>query len=73
MDTCRINLPRHMVHAGDEDGGGAMKTCLSTDRLEADFDAASDASSELSCGYEFARAEVMMKGMGHNGERGLSR
>ncbi|XP_040017439.2 kinesin-like protein KIF13B isoform X11 [Gasterosteus aculeatus] len=62
----RINLPRHMVHAGDEDGGGAMKTCLSTDRLEADFDAASDASSELSCGYEFARAEVMMKGMGHN-------
>uniref|UniRef100_A0AAQ4NU30 Kinesin family member 13Bb n=1 Tax=Gasterosteus aculeatus aculeatus TaxID=481459 RepID=A0AAQ4NU30_GASAC len=62
----RINLPRHMVHAGDEDGGGAMKTCLSTDRLEVDFDAASDASSELSCGYEFARAEVMMKGMGHN-------
>uniref|UniRef100_A0AAQ4RN16 Kinesin family member 13Bb n=1 Tax=Gasterosteus aculeatus aculeatus TaxID=481459 RepID=A0AAQ4RN16_GASAC len=61
-----INLPRHMVHAGDEDGGGAMKTCLSTDRLEVDFDAASDASSELSCGYEFARAEVMMKGMGHN-------
>uniref|UniRef100_A0AAQ4RZM9 Kinesin family member 13Bb n=1 Tax=Gasterosteus aculeatus aculeatus TaxID=481459 RepID=A0AAQ4RZM9_GASAC len=42
------------------------RTCLSTDRLEVDFDAASDASSELSCGYEFARAEVMMKGMGHN-------
>ncbi|XP_031733157.1 kinesin-like protein KIF13B isoform X1 [Anarrhichthys ocellatus] len=64
----RINLPRHMVHAGgeDEEGGAAMKTCLSTDRLEADFDTASDVSSELSFGYEFAQAEVMMKGMGNN-------
>uniref|UniRef100_A0A8C3AI15 Kinesin family member 13B n=1 Tax=Cyclopterus lumpus TaxID=8103 RepID=A0A8C3AI15_CYCLU len=50
----------------DEEGGAAMKTCLSTDRLEADFDAASDVSSELSFGYEFAQAEVMMKGMGNN-------
>ncbi|KAM8831655.1 kinesin-like protein KIF13B isoform 2-T2 [Spinachia spinachia] len=60
----RINLPRHMVHTEgeDEDGGGALKACLSTERLEADLDAA----SELSFGYEFARAEVMMKGMGHN-------
>ncbi|KAM7395801.1 hypothetical protein PAMA_007203 [Pampus argenteus] len=64
----RINLPRHMAHAGgeDEEGGAAMKTCLSTDRLEVDFDASSDVSSELSFGYEFARAEVMMKGMGNN-------
>ncbi|XP_062415468.1 kinesin-like protein KIF13B isoform X2 [Pungitius pungitius] len=60
----RINLPRHMVHTGgeDEDGGAALKACLSTERLEAD----SDAASELSFGYEFAQAEVMMKGMGHN-------
>ncbi|XP_071770328.2 kinesin-like protein KIF13B isoform X3 [Centroberyx gerrardi] len=64
----RINLPRHMVHAGgeDEEGGAVMKTCLSTDRLEADFDAASDVSSEVSFGYEFAQTEVMMKGMGNN-------
>ncbi|XP_008287785.1 kinesin-like protein KIF13B [Stegastes partitus] len=64
----RINLPRHMVHAGgdDEEGGATMKTCLSTDRLEVDLDAASDVSSELSFGYEFAQAEVMMKGMGNN-------
>ncbi|KAM7368249.1 hypothetical protein PAMP_014489 [Pampus punctatissimus] len=64
----RINLPRHMAHAGgdDEEGGAAMKTCLSTDRLEVDFDTSSDVSSELSFGYEFARAEVMMKGMGNN-------
>ncbi|XP_054474023.1 kinesin-like protein KIF13B isoform X2 [Anoplopoma fimbria] len=64
----RINLPRHMVHAGgeDEESGAVMKTCLSTDRLEADFDAASDVSSELSFGYEFAQTEVMMKGMGNN-------
>ncbi|XP_033504717.2 kinesin-like protein KIF13B isoform X1 [Epinephelus lanceolatus] len=64
----RINLPRHMVHAGaeDEEGGAAMKTCINTDRLEVDFDASSDVSSELSFGYEFAQAEVMMKGMGNN-------
>ncbi|XP_041815196.1 kinesin-like protein KIF13B isoform X2 [Chelmon rostratus] len=64
----RISLPRHMVHAGgeDEEGGAAMKTCLSTDQLEVDADASSDVSSELSFGYEFAQAEVMMKGMGNN-------
>lgn len=55
-----------MVHAGgeDEEGGVAMKASLSADRLEVD----SDVSSELSFGYEFAQAEVMMKGMGNNGE-----
>ncbi|KAM4633657.1 kinesin-like protein KIF13B isoform 2-T2 [Polymixia lowei] len=64
----RINLPRHMAHTGveDEGGGAAMKACLSSDRLEADFDAASDVSSEVSFGYEFAQTEVMMKGMGNN-------
>uniref|UniRef100_UPI0037E87330 kinesin-like protein KIF13B n=1 Tax=Semicossyphus pulcher TaxID=241346 RepID=UPI0037E87330 len=64
----RINLPRYMVHAGaeDEESGAAMKTCLSTDRLEVDFDASSDVSSELSFSYEFAQTEVMMKGMGNN-------
>uniref|UniRef100_A0A3Q1EFD8 Kinesin family member 13Bb n=1 Tax=Acanthochromis polyacanthus TaxID=80966 RepID=A0A3Q1EFD8_9TELE len=63
----RISLPRHMVHPDEEEEGGAvMKTCLSSDRLEVDVDGASDVSSELSFGYEFAQAEVMMKGMGHN-------
>lgn len=59
-----------MGRAGGEDkeNGAALKTCLSTDRLEVDFDASSDISSELSFGYEFAQAEVMMKGMGSNGE-----
>lgn len=59
-----------MVHAGgeDEEGGPAMKTCLSTERLEAELDAYSDVSSERSFSYEFAQAEVMMKGMGSNGE-----
>lgn len=45
-----------------------MKTCLSTDQLEVETDGASDVSSELSFGYEFAQAEVMIKGMGNNGE-----
>ncbi|XP_061563066.1 LOW QUALITY PROTEIN: kinesin-like protein KIF13B [Cololabis saira] len=64
----RINLPRHLVHAGveDEDGGAAMRTYVSSDQLEVDLDASSDVSSELSFGYEFAQAEVMMKGMGTN-------
>ncbi|KAI4802323.1 hypothetical protein KUCAC02_020171 [Chaenocephalus aceratus] len=62
----RISLPRHMVHTGAEDEEGVMKTCLSSDQLEVDFDTSSDASSELSFGYEFAQAEVMMKGMGNN-------
>ena len=59
-----------MIHAGgeDESSGAAIKTCLSTDQLEVDFDASSDVSSELSFSYEFAQAEVMMKGMGNNGE-----
>uniref|UniRef100_A0A8C9ZHD3 Kinesin family member 13B n=1 Tax=Sander lucioperca TaxID=283035 RepID=A0A8C9ZHD3_SANLU len=42
-----------------------------TERLEVDFDASSDVSSELSFGYEFAQAEVMMKGMGNNGDKVL--
>lgn len=45
-----------------------MKKCLSADQLEVDTDALSDVSSELSFGYEFAQTEVMMKGMGTNGE-----
>ncbi|XP_034555937.1 kinesin-like protein KIF13B isoform X2 [Notolabrus celidotus] len=64
----RINLPRHMVHAGGEgeESNAAMKMCLSTEQLEVDFDASSEASSELSFGFEFAQAEVMIKGMGNN-------
>ncbi|XP_020487128.2 kinesin-like protein KIF13B isoform X1 [Labrus bergylta] len=64
----RINLPRYMVQAAgeDEEGGAAVKACLSTEQLEVDFDACSDVSSELSFSYEFAQAEVMIKGMGNN-------
>ncbi|XP_047194050.1 kinesin-like protein KIF13B isoform X6 [Hippoglossus stenolepis] len=64
----RINLPRHMVHAGveDEEDGAVMKACLGTDRAELEFDASSDMSSELSFSYELAQTEVMMKGMGSN-------
>nr|XP_061843400.1 kinesin-like protein KIF13B [Nerophis lumbriciformis] len=64
----RINLPKHLVHtAGEEDeeeGGARMKSCLGPDQLEVDFDASSDVSSEA--GFEFAQAEVMMKGMASN-------
>lgn len=66
----RISMPRQKLHAAaeEEDGGAAMRSCLSTDQLEVDLDASSDVSSELSFGYEFAQAEVMMKGMGTDGE-----
>ncbi|XP_061742268.1 kinesin-like protein KIF13B isoform X2 [Nerophis ophidion] len=64
----RINLPKHLVHmAGEEDeeeSGARMKSCLGPDQLEVDFDASSDVSSEA--GFEFAQAEVMMKGMASN-------
>ena len=45
-----------------------MKSFLSTDQLEVEFDTASDVSSEVSFGYDFAQTEVMMKGMGNNGD-----
>uniref|UniRef100_A0A8C7M345 Kinesin family member 13Bb n=1 Tax=Oncorhynchus mykiss TaxID=8022 RepID=A0A8C7M345_ONCMY len=58
---------RHLAHAGVEDEeGGVMKSFLSTDQLEVEFDTASDVSSEVSFGYDFAQTEVMMKGMGNN-------
>ncbi|XP_062267616.1 kinesin-like protein KIF13B isoform X1 [Platichthys flesus] len=64
----RINLPRHMVHAGveDEEDGAVMKACLDTDRVELEFGSSSDVSSERSFSYELAQTEVMMKGMGSN-------
>lgn len=66
----RINLPRHKVQKGGEDEeGAAMTKCSSSDCLEVgELDAYSDVSSERSFGYEFAQAEVMMKGVWNNGE-----
>uniref|UniRef100_A0A6Q2YKM5 Kinesin family member 13Bb n=1 Tax=Esox lucius TaxID=8010 RepID=A0A6Q2YKM5_ESOLU len=46
----------------EDDEGGAMKSSLSTDRLEVDVDMASDVSSEVDLGYDFAQTEIMMKG-----------
>ncbi|XP_077366872.1 kinesin-like protein KIF13B isoform X2 [Festucalex cinctus] len=63
----RINLPKHLVHARgeeEEEGRAKMKTSLSTEQLEVDIDASSDVSSDV--GFEFAQAEVMMKGMANN-------
>lgn len=45
-----------------------MQKRLSAEQLEADLDSTSDVSSDLSFSYEFAQTEVMMKGMGTNGE-----
>lgn len=66
----RINLPRQRVQkGGEEEEDAAMTKRLSSDCLEVgEPDACSDVSSERSFGYEFAQAEVMMKGMWNNGE-----
>uniref|UniRef100_A0AAZ3Q596 Kinesin-like protein KIF13B n=1 Tax=Oncorhynchus tshawytscha TaxID=74940 RepID=A0AAZ3Q596_ONCTS len=55
-----------LQNRGEDEEGGVMKSFLSTDQLEVDFDTASDVSSEVSFGYDFAQTEVMMKGMGNN-------
>ncbi|XP_077566628.1 kinesin-like protein KIF13B [Stigmatopora nigra] len=62
----RINLPKHLVHTGDEDeeGKAKKKSCINTSQLEVDVDTSSDISSDV--GFEFAQAEVMMKGMANN-------
>uniref|UniRef100_A0A7N8XJL5 Kinesin-like protein KIF13B n=1 Tax=Mastacembelus armatus TaxID=205130 RepID=A0A7N8XJL5_9TELE len=57
---------RSVTLRNKSEAGAAIKTCLSTDRLEVEFDAVSDVSSERSFSYESAQAEVMMKGMGNN-------
>uniref|UniRef100_A0A3Q3CQ15 Kinesin family member 13Bb n=1 Tax=Haplochromis burtoni TaxID=8153 RepID=A0A3Q3CQ15_HAPBU len=64
----RINLPRQKVQKGGEDEeDAAMTKRSSSDCLEVgEPDACSDVSSERSFGYEFAQAEVMMKGMWNN-------
>uniref|UniRef100_A0A3Q1IM07 Uncharacterized protein n=1 Tax=Anabas testudineus TaxID=64144 RepID=A0A3Q1IM07_ANATE len=64
----RISVPRFMAHGADEDegSGAAMKKRLSTNEVEAESDVSVNTSSEPSFSYEFAQAEVMMKGMGHN-------
>ncbi|XP_051909018.1 kinesin-like protein KIF13B isoform X1 [Hippocampus zosterae] len=64
----RINLPKHLVHTvGEEEpeeSRAHLKPRFDTQQLEMDADASSDASSEV--GFEFAQAEVMMKGMASN-------
>ncbi|XP_061667617.1 kinesin-like protein KIF13B isoform X3 [Syngnathoides biaculeatus] len=64
----RINLPKHLIHlrGEEQDSRAKMKTCFSTEQLEleVDVDASSDVSSEV--GFEFAQAEVMIKGMANN-------
>uniref|UniRef100_A0AAX7UKT7 Kinesin family member 13Bb n=1 Tax=Astatotilapia calliptera TaxID=8154 RepID=A0AAX7UKT7_ASTCA len=64
----RINLPRQRVQkGGEEEEDAAMTKRSSSDCLEVgEPDACSDVSSERSFGYEFAQAEVMMKGMWNN-------
>uniref|UniRef100_A0AAX7SKQ3 Kinesin family member 13Bb n=1 Tax=Astatotilapia calliptera TaxID=8154 RepID=A0AAX7SKQ3_ASTCA len=65
---CAINLPRQRVQkGGEEEEDAAMTKRSSSDCLEVgEPDACSDVSSERSFGYEFAQAEVMMKGMWNN-------
>lgn len=62
--SLRINLPK--PHAEVEDGG--VKKALSVEQLDVDLDRLSQGSSEASFNYEYAQAEVMMKGLASDGE-----
>lgn len=45
-----------------------MKKARSVEQLDVDQDRLSQGSSEASFNYEYAQAEVMMKGLGTDGE-----
>ncbi|KAM9435213.1 kinesin-like protein KIF13B isoform 2-T3 [Clarias gariepinus] len=58
----RISLPKPRSRAGVEEGG--VKKARSVEQLDVDQDRLSQGSSEASFNYEYAQAEVMMKGLG---------
>ncbi|XP_017311279.2 kinesin-like protein KIF13B [Ictalurus punctatus] len=58
----RISLPKPRSRAEVEEGG--VKKALSVEQLDVDLDQISQGSSEVSFNYEYAQAEVMMKGLG---------
>lgn len=59
-----MSKPRSRVEF--EEGG--VKKVLSVEQLDVDLDRISQGSSETSFNYEYAQAEVMMKGLGSDGE-----
>ncbi|MCJ8743860.1 hypothetical protein PDJAM_G00099240 [Pangasius djambal] len=61
----RISLPKPRSRADVEEGG--MKKTRSVEQLDVDLDRISQGSSEASFNYEYAQAEVMMKGLGSDG------
>ncbi|KAG7316441.1 hypothetical protein KOW79_019982 [Hemibagrus wyckioides] len=58
----RISLPKPRSRAEVEEGG--VKKALSVEQLDVDLDRLSQGSSEASFNYEYAQAELMMKGLG---------
>lgn len=64
--SLRISLPKPHSRAEFEEGG--VKKALSVEQLDVDLDKISQGSSEISFNYEYAQAEVMMKGLGSDGE-----
>ncbi|XP_060722287.1 kinesin-like protein KIF13B isoform X2 [Tachysurus vachellii] len=60
----RISLPKPRSRAEVDEGG--VKKALSVEQLDLDLDRMSQGSSEVSFNYEYAQAEVMMKGLGND-------
>ncbi|KAI5609408.1 kinesin-like protein KIF13B isoform X2 [Silurus asotus] len=58
----RISLPKPRSRAEGE----GVKKALSVEQLDVDLDRMSHGSSETSLNYEYAQAEVMLKGLGRN-------
>ncbi|KAF7690436.1 kinesin-like protein KIF13B [Silurus meridionalis] len=59
----RISLPKPRSRAEGEEG---VKKALSVEQLDVDLDRMSHGSSETSLNYEYAQAEVMLKGLGRD-------
>lgn len=59
-------MPKPRSRAEVDEGG--VKKALSVEQLDLDLDRMSQGSSEVSFNYEYAQAEVMMKGLGNDGE-----
>lgn len=64
--SLRISLPKSRSRAEVKEGG--MKKTPSVEQLDVDLDRISQGSSEASFNYEYAQAEVMMKGLKSDGE-----
>lgn len=59
-------MPKPRLRTDVDEGG--VKKALSVEQLDVDLDRLSQGSSEASFNYEYAQAEVMMRGLSSDGK-----